>query len=123
MKKILLVIAALLLSCGLYAQNTEINRLLLHGSSTKGFIINNHDKLENLLRKYGVTLNLSAHIHKLLREGRIESVSCEIGGGRYKILLTEYTEEGNERYTLERTNIPFYAVVSIKRKEEPNRTK
>ena len=64
-----------------------------------------------------------AHIHKLLREGRIESVSCEIGGGRYKILLTEYTEEGNERYTLERTNIPFYAVVSIKRKEEPNRTK
>ena len=30
---------------------------------TKGFIINNHDKLENLLRKYGVTLNLSAHIH------------------------------------------------------------
>ena len=30
---------------------------------TKGFIINNHDKLETLLRKYGVTLNLSAHIH------------------------------------------------------------
>ncbi len=45
MKKILLVIAALLLSCGLYAQNTEINRLLLHGSSTKGFIINNVDSL------------------------------------------------------------------------------
>lgn len=45
MKKILLVIAALLLSCGLYAQNTEINRLLLHGPSTKGFIINNVDSL------------------------------------------------------------------------------
>lgn len=62
-----------------------------------------------------------AHIHKLLREDRIESVSCEIGGGRYKILLTEYTEDGYERYTLEKNDTPFYAVVSIKRKEEPQK--
>lgn len=46
MKKILLVIAALLLSCGLYAQNTEINRLLVHsGTNTEGFILNNVDSL------------------------------------------------------------------------------
>lgn len=46
MKKILLVIAALLLSCGLYAQNTGINRLLLHSNTgTKGFILNNVDSL------------------------------------------------------------------------------
>lgn len=30
---------------------------------TKGFIISNHSNVESLLRKYGVTLNLSAHIH------------------------------------------------------------
>lgn len=46
MKKILLVIAALLLSCGLYAQNTEINRLLVHSNTdTKGYILNYVDSL------------------------------------------------------------------------------
>lgn len=46
MKKILSVIAALLLSCGLYAQNTEINRLLVHSNTnTKGYILNNVDSL------------------------------------------------------------------------------
>jgi hypothetical protein len=49
-------------------------------------------------------------------------VSCEIGGGRYKILLTEYTEDGDERYTLEHDDTPLYAVVSITRKEEPQKT-
>lgn len=63
-----------------------------------------------------------AHIHKLLREDRIKSVSCAIGGGRYKTLLTEYTEDGDERYTLEKNDTPFYAVVSITRKEEPQKT-
>lgn len=57
-----------------------------------------------------------ARIHKLLREDRIESVSCEIGGGAYKVVLTEcdYDEDGNEIYTLEKDIIPYYAVVTIK---------
>lgn len=54
-----------------------------------------------------------AHIHNLLREGRIQKVSCEIGGGPYKIILTDYDEDGEEIYNLIKETIPFYAVVSI----------
>ena len=47
MKKILLFITALLFGCGLYAQNSGINRILLHQNdgNVKGFIINNVDSL------------------------------------------------------------------------------
>lgn len=59
-----------------------------------------------------------AHIHKLLREDRIESVSCDIGGGDYKIVVTDYDDYGNETYTLEKENTPYYAVVVIKVKDK-----
>lgn len=59
-----------------------------------------------------------AHIHKLLREDRIVSVSCEIGGGAYKIILTDYNEDGDEIYTMEKDTIPYYATVTIKVKDQ-----
>lgn len=57
-----------------------------------------------------------AHIHKLLREDRIASVSCEIGGGAYKIVLTDYDEDGDETYTMETSTAPYYATVTLKTK-------
>lgn len=64
-----------------------------------------------------------AHIHKLLHEDRIESVSCEIGGGPYKIVLTDYEDEedfdeedgeAEESYKLDSGDAPYYATVIIK---------
>ncbi len=54
-----------------------------------------------------------AHIHKLLREGRIESAEVEIKGGAYKIVLAHYDEFDNGTYSLERDTIPFSAVLSL----------
>lgn len=54
-----------------------------------------------------------AHIHKLLREGRIERAEVEIKGGEYKILLGGVDEEGNSVYSLERDRIPLHAVLSL----------
>lgn len=59
-----------------------------------------------------------AHIHKLLREDRIESVSCDIGGGDYKIVITDYDEDGDETYTMEKESTPYYATVTIKVKDK-----
>lgn len=59
-----------------------------------------------------------AHIHKLLREDRIEAVSCDIGGGAYKIVTTDCNEDGDEVYTLEADTVPYYAVVVIKLKRQ-----
>lgn len=54
-----------------------------------------------------------AHIHKALREGRIESAEVEIKGGEYKILLEDFDEDGESIYSLERYTIPFSAVLSL----------
>lgn len=54
-----------------------------------------------------------AHIHKALREGRIESVEVEIKGGEYKILLEDFDEDGESVYSLERATVPFSAVLSL----------
>lgn len=59
-----------------------------------------------------------AHIHKLLNEDKIESIKCEMGGGRYKILLEDYDEDGNEVYEFERDEAPFYASLYIKIKQD-----
>lgn len=58
-----------------------------------------------------------AHIHKALREGRIENVMCEVAGGDYKILLEDINEDGDSEYTLERDTVPFYAVLVIRIKK------
>lgn len=56
-----------------------------------------------------------AHIHKVMREGRLESVKCEIKGGPYKILLEDYDADdlGEPTYTLERDTAPMYAELYI----------
>jgi hypothetical protein len=54
-----------------------------------------------------------AHIHKALREGRIESAEIEIKGGEYKILLEDVDEDGESVYSLERATVPFSAVLSL----------
>ncbi len=55
-----------------------------------------------------------AHIHKLLDEDKIESIKCEIEGGRYKILLEDCDEDGNATYELENDEIPLHADLFIK---------
>ena len=55
-----------------------------------------------------------AHIHKLLDEDKIESIKCKIEGGRYKIVLEDYDEDGESVYTLEKDEIPLHADLSIK---------
>ena len=59
-----------------------------------------------------------ARVHKLLREDRIKSVSCEIGGGPYKILLTDYNEDGEEVFAIEHDTAPVRAIVTIMLKNE-----
>lgn len=54
-----------------------------------------------------------AHIHKALREGRIERAVVEIKGGEYKILLEDFDEEGESVYSLERYTVPLSAILSI----------
>ena len=55
-----------------------------------------------------------AHIHKILREDRIEKVEVEIKGGDYKIVLEDYDDyTGKSTYTLERDAIPFSAVLTV----------
>ena len=56
-----------------------------------------------------------SHIHKVMREGRLESVRCEIKGGPYKILLEDFDADdlGEPTYTLERDTAPIYAELYI----------
>lgn len=54
-----------------------------------------------------------AHIHKALREGRIESVKGELTGGKYKIVIEDTDEEGDSVYSLERDDEPISASVYI----------
>ena len=54
-----------------------------------------------------------AHIHKLLNSGTILDISCEISGGRRKILHEDENEDGKAVYNLDKDEIPFYASISI----------
>lgn len=55
-----------------------------------------------------------AHIHKLLRDGGIETARVDIKGGKYKILVEEYDDYTDKTtYTLERGSIPLSAVVTL----------
>lgn len=55
-----------------------------------------------------------AHIHKLLREGNIETARVEIKGGKYKIVFEDYDDyEDKSTYTLERGSVPLSAVVTL----------
>ncbi len=55
-----------------------------------------------------------AHLHKVIREGRIERIDCEISGGKYKIVLENYdslTEKSS--YSMERDEAPFWVHLQI----------
>jgi hypothetical protein len=54
-----------------------------------------------------------AHIHKLLRSGKILMLTCEIGGGRGKIVREDENEWGKVCYSVEQRNIPFFAKLEI----------
>ena len=56
-----------------------------------------------------------AHVHKLLKEDKIQRITCLIGGGKSKTLALD---EDGERYVLESDTIPFYARLTITKKTE-----
>lgn len=51
-----------------------------------------------------------AHIHKLLRESRIDRITCQLGGGKSK-MLTQDEDDG--RYVLETDKGEFWARLTI----------
>lgn len=53
-----------------------------------------------------------AHIHKLLHENRIDGMSCEFGGGKYKTLIPDY-DSSRERYELESDAQRLWANLTI----------
>lgn len=54
-----------------------------------------------------------AHIHKVLRENRLERAEVEIKGGEYKVLREDFDEDGESVYSFERDIIPLSAVLSL----------
>jgi hypothetical protein len=55
-----------------------------------------------------------AHIHKVLREGRVKKAEVEIKGGEYKIVLEDCDDYSDKStYSLERDSIPFHAVLTL----------
>ena len=58
-----------------------------------------------------------AHIHKLIREDRIERMTCEIGGGPGKMLVPDMDSD-RERYLLQQGDTILWAKVTIHLKPE-----
>ena len=54
-----------------------------------------------------------SHIKKLIKDNRILDIRAEIGGGKYKLLYSDYDDYGNERYKLERDQRDYYATIII----------
>ena len=55
-----------------------------------------------------------AHIHNLLREGRIKKAEIEIKGGAYKCVEEEYDYTSYKTtYTMERDSVPFHAILTL----------
>lgn len=54
-----------------------------------------------------------AHVRKLIDEGSIQSMRCEIKGGRYKVLLEEEDEDGKSHYDLITDEHPLCADLFI----------
>lgn len=55
-----------------------------------------------------------AHLLKVIRENRIESIGCDMGGGPYKYIREEYDDEKDkEVYTLERDTCPMFVHLMI----------
>ena len=54
-----------------------------------------------------------SHVHKLLKENRIEKIECRIGGGKYKYIGYD---EDDDKYYLEKDESPFFVHLSISEK-------
>lgn len=55
------------------------------------------------------------HLLKMIKENRILDISCEIGGGPFKIVREEYDEDKEKDvYTLEKDETNFFAVLTIR---------
>ena len=55
-----------------------------------------------------------AHLLKVIREGRIKKIDCEIAGGPYKRINEDYDEEKDKDvYTLEHGNSPYFVHLLI----------
>ncbi len=97
MKKALLLIAAVILSVSLHAQNTtNFNRLLLHhnNGSTKGFVIENIDSLTFMTVGNNTIANISMDgVAKSYNIDNIDSLSFASIKGRVAadITITDYT--------------------------------
>jgi len=60
----------------------------------------------------------TSHIRKLMESGRIQSMSLDIGGGKYKEIYED--EEEEDKYEMDRGSRPFSAVLELFLTEEPN---
>lgn len=56
------------------------------------------------------------HLLKVIKEGRIKKIKCEIGGGRYKYISEGYNDYGKEVYTLDRGTAPHFVHLHIAEK-------
>ena len=64
------------------------------------------------------------HLLKVIREDRIQKITCEAGGGRYKyVSLDGYTESGKEIYTLDRDTAPWFVHLTVTEKIKPTNKK
>jgi len=61
----------------------------------------------------------TSHIRKLMESGRIQSMSLDIGGGKYKEVYEDEDEE--DKYEMDRGSRPFSAVLELFLTEEPNK--
>ena len=58
-----------------------------------------------------------SHLLKVIQEGRIEGIKCQIGGGRYKYISEEWDDEmENVTYTLESDSRPYFVWLYITEK-------
>lgn len=54
-----------------------------------------------------------AHLLKVLSEGRVLGICCEIGGGPYKMVVEEDSDDDRPEYSLEKDESPFHVTLTI----------
>lgn len=54
-----------------------------------------------------------AHLLKVIREDRLVSIDCDMGGGPYKYISEDMDENGRDVYTLEKEDVPYFVHLRI----------
>ncbi len=54
-----------------------------------------------------------SHLLKVIGEGRIRKITCDIAGGKYKYVSCDYDDYGEEEYTVERDETPYSVVLHV----------